>query len=63
MVFNLFHVKDTPKITFGNLAAGPSSQNVLFQGHLKVENLYALNTYSNVHAFSRFFKNSRPTSS
>ena len=53
MVFNLFHVKDPPKITC-NLTTGPSSQNVLFQGQpprnkdLSEKPIHAVNTYSNM---------------
>ena len=65
---SVFFMSRTPKITC-NLAAGPSSQNVLFQGQpprnkdLSEKPIRCEYIFKHVHAFSRFFKNSRPTSS
>ena len=53
MVFNLFHVKDPPKL-HGIWPPDPSSHNVLFQGQpprnkdLSEKPIYAVNTNSNM---------------
>merc|ERR1712033_59216 len=66
--FQSFSCQGPPKITC-NLAAGPSSQNVLFQGQpprnkdLSGKPIRSEYVFKHVHALSRFFKNSRPTSS
>ena len=63
--FSIFFMSGTPKVTW-NLAAGPSSQNVVFQGQPpRNKDLSGKPEYvfKRVRALSRFFKNSRATSS
>ena len=51
--FSIFFTSRTPPKLHGIWPPEPSSQNVLFQGHLQetkisVKNVYAVNTYSNM---------------